>query len=111
MSVPIEVTPTDVKQRLDAGERMFLIDVREPYEALQANIAGSELIPMRTVPANLQQIEGMSDNGPIIVFCHHGMRSFQACMYLQRLGFAKTHNLQGGIDAWARDVEPGMARY
>lgn len=111
MSVPIEVTPTDVKQRLDAGERMFLIDVREPYEALQANIAGSELIPMRTVPANLQQIEGMSDNGPIIVFCHHGMRSLQVANWLREHGVENCQSMAGGIDRWSCEVDAKVPRY
>ena len=111
MSVPIEATPSEVKRRMDEGERLFLIDVREPYEHLQANLSGAELIPMRSVPAELQKIEGFSDEGPIIVFCHHGMRSLQVANWLREHGVENCQSMAGGIDRWSCEVDPKVPRY
>ena len=69
--LPLEVTPAEVKRRLDAGERLALVDVREPEEHRAAHIEGAQLIPMRAIPANLQSIEGLSDQADVVVFCHH----------------------------------------
>jgi rhodanese-related sulfurtransferase len=110
-STPIEVTPAEVKRRLDSGERLFLLDVREPYEHQQSNIPAARLIPMRTVPANLPDIEGMSDEGPVVVFCHHGMRSMQVVNWLREQGIPNCQNMAGGIDRWSCEVDPGVPRY
>ncbi len=110
-SIPIEVTPADVKRRLDSGERLFLIDVREPHEHQQASIQGADLIPMRTIPANLQTIEGHSDEGPVVVFCHHGMRSLQVVNWLREQGVSNTQSMSGGIHGWSCDVDPTVPRY
>ncbi len=107
----MEVTPVQVKQMLDKGDRVFLIDVREPYEHQQANIASAELIPMRTIPAALQNIEGMSDEAPIVVFCHHGMRSLQVVNWLRERGVANCSSMSGGIDRWSCEVDASVARY
>jgi adenylyltransferase/sulfurtransferase len=108
---PMEVTPVEVKQKLDRGERVFLIDVREPAEHQQAQIAGAELIPMRTVPAALQSIEGMSDEAPIIVFCHHGVRSLQVVNWLREKGVPNCSSMSGGIDRWSCEVDASVPRY
>lgn len=107
----MEVTPAEVKRRLDAGERLSLLDVREPYEHQQSSIASADLIPMRTVPANLQRIEGMSDEGAIVVFCHHGMRSLQVVNWLREQGIANCQSMSGGIDRWSCEVDPSVPRY
>ena len=109
--LPIEVTPLEVKRRLEAGERMFLIDVREPNEHLTASIAGAELIPMRTVPANLQTIETRSDDCDIVVFCHHGIRSLQVANWLREQGIPGCQSMAGGIDRWSLEVDPNVPRY
>jgi rhodanese-related sulfurtransferase len=109
--MPLEVTPAEVKRRLDAGERLSLIDVREPYEHQQASILGAALIPMRTVPANLQTIEGKSDEGAIVVFCHHGMRSLQVVNWLREQGVLNSQSMSGGIHGWSCDVDPAVPRY
>jgi rhodanese-related sulfurtransferase len=103
-----EITPQDVKRRLDAGERLRLIDVREPFEVQQASITGAEVIPMRTVPASLAALEG--EGNPIIVFCHHGMRSLQVVGWLREQG-VDCLSMAGGIDRWSLEIDPKVARY
>ena len=108
---PLEITPVELKQRLDAGERLALIDVREPSEFQQARIESAELIPMRTVPAQLQKIEGYSDEGDIVVFCHHGVRSLQVADWLRQNGVSNAQSMAGGIDRWSIEIDPGVPRY
>lgn len=109
--MPIEVTPAEVKSRQAAGERLHLIDVREPLEHQQAAIAGADLIPMRTVPSNLQTLEGQADEATLIVLCHHGMRSLQVVNWLREQGIANCQSLAGGIERWSTDVDPSVPRY
>src|SRR5579862_461327 len=98
MALPLEVTPQDVKRRIDAGEKLQLIDVREPHEYAQARIEGSELIPMRSVPAELQTLEGRADNGTLVVYCHHGVRSLHVVHWLREQGLESCQSMSGGID-------------
>ena len=87
MSVtPLEVTPLEIKQRLASGELLRLIDVREPAEFAIAKIQGAQLIPMGSVPAELQRLEAAADSSALIVFCHHGMRSLQVVNWLRQNG-------------------------
>jgi rhodanese-related sulfurtransferase len=106
-----EITPAEVKRRLDAGEKLHLIDVREPNEFAMARIEGSELIPMRQVPAELQTLEGRADEGPLIVFCHHGVRSLNVVNWLRGQGLEACQSMTGGIDAWSLGVDPSVPRY
>ena len=85
--------------------RPHLLDVREPWEFELARIEGSNLIPMQTIP---DQVEQLDRTHPTVVICHHGTRSLQVVAFLERLGFENLHNLQGGIDAWARQVDPRL---
>lgn len=89
-------------------QKPLLLDVREPWEWQIAHIEGAMHIPMGQVPASIDQIDRTH---PTVVICHHGMRSLQVIAFLQRQGFDKLHNLQGGIDAWSRDVDPRIAVY
>lgn len=109
--LPMEVVPAEVKRRIDAGERVFLIDVREPVEHQIASITGAELVPMSWVPAQLQTIEGKSDEGDLVVFCHHGMRSLQVVNWLREQGVANCQSVAGGIDRWSLDIDPSVPRY
>jgi rhodanese-related sulfurtransferase len=92
----------------DAGERHAVLDVREPWEVAICALDGSLNIPMREVPAKLHDLP---QDRPLIVICHHGMRSYQAAAWLRRNGFGNAVNLSGGIDAWARTVDPAMPTY
>ena len=107
----MEITPRETKQRLDSGEKLYLIDVREPGEFQMARIDGAELIPMRTVPAELQKLEGYSDDGTLIVFCHHGVRSLQVVNWLREHDVAVCQSMAGGIDRWSAEIDPGVPRY
>ena len=111
MSLPWEITPREAKEKLDAGEKLHLIDVREPEEYQITRITGSELIPMRNIPANLQHIEQLADDGAVVVFCHHGMRSLQVVNWLREQGISQCQSMAGGIDQWSAEVDPTVPRY
>jgi adenylyltransferase/sulfurtransferase len=104
-----EITPQDVKRRIDAGEALRLIDVREPFEVQQASIDGAEVIPMRTISNSLAALE--DEEKPIIVFCHHGMRSLQVVGWLREHGVDNCLSMAGGIDRWSLEIDPKVARY
>jgi len=77
----------------------MLLDVREPWEYALCHIAGSLLMPMRTLPTRLNELDAAAD---IVVICHHGVRSMNAAYFLAQQGFERVANITGGIDAWAR---------
>jgi rhodanese-related sulfurtransferase len=105
----MEITPQEVQKRLGAGEKLRLIDVREPFEFEQARIEGAELIPMRSVPKALALFE--EEEAPIVVFCHHGMRSLQVVGWLREQGVENCSSMTGGIDRWSLEVDPKVPRY
>ena len=93
----------------DAGrDKPLLLDVREPWEWETARIEGSQHIPMREVPARLGEID---PDREVVAICHHGGRSQQVAMFLEKNGFSKVHNLQGGVDAWSHTVDPAVPLY
>jgi rhodanese-related sulfurtransferase len=101
------ITPSALKSRLDAGERPVLLDVREPWEFELASIEGSELIPMSQLEARFTELDSGSET---VVICHHGNRSSYVAMALQRAGFEKVLNLEGGLDAYSA-VDESVPRY
>jgi rhodanese-related sulfurtransferase len=107
--ISLEITPGEVKQRLDSGEKLRLVDVREPFEFRQAHIDGSELIPMRSVPQALPSLE--TEEAPLIVFCHHGMRSLQVVSWLREQGLEQCVSMAGGIDRWSLEIDSTVPRY
>lgn len=107
----MEITAQEVKRRLDAGEKLYLIDVREPHEFAIARIPGGELVPMRTVPASLSQLELRAAEAPLVVYCHHGVRSLNVVQWLRAQGLEACHSLAGGIDAWSREIDVSVPRY
>jgi rhodanese-related sulfurtransferase len=88
--------------------RPVLLDVREPWEQQICRIEGSDLVPMRALPARLDELDPQR---PIVCVCHHGGRSAHVAMFLGRQGFGDVYNLTGGVDAWARQVDTQMATY
>jgi|ERR1041385_6909773 adenylyltransferase/sulfurtransferase len=102
------ITVKELKDRLDKGDKVFLLDVREPYEYSLAKIEGSVLVPLGTLPESLNQLDRNAD---IVAYCHHGMRSADAVGFLLQQGFSKVKNLVGGIDAWSIQVDPSVPRY
>jgi rhodanese-related sulfurtransferase len=107
----MEVSAQEVKRRLDAGEKLHLIDVREPHEFALARLENAELIPMRAVPMELQALEAHADHGPLIVYCHHGVRSLHVVHWLREQGLEDCQSMAGGIDAWSLTVNPDVPRY
>jgi len=106
-AAPWEIGARDLKALLDRGA-VTLVDVREPHEAAIARVAGSVLIPLRTLPDRLSELDKGRE---IVLMCHHGQRSQRALELLRQSGFARLKNLRGGIDAWSREVDPAVARY
>ncbi len=111
MMLPMEISAQEVKARLDAGEKLFLIDVREPQEFAIAKIAGGELVPMRTVPTKLSEIQARAAESAIVVYCHHGVRSMNVVHWLRGQGIERCQSMSGGIDAWSRGIDPNVPRY
>src|SRR6516162_7375964 len=111
MVLPLETTVRDVKRRIDAGESVVFIDVREPEEYAIAKIQGSELVPMRSVPANLQSLEAKADDAALVIYCHHGIRSLQVANWLREQGLEGCQSMAGGIDAWSLEIDPSIPRY
>jgi rhodanese-related sulfurtransferase len=110
-TLPAEAIPQDIQRRIDAGEPLVLIDVREPEEYAITRIDGATLIPMRNIPANLQQLEARADGATLIVFCHHGVRSLNVVNWLRQQGVDACQSMAGGIDAWSASVDPSVPRY
>jgi rhodanese-related sulfurtransferase len=110
-ALPIETTPQDIQRRLATGEKLLLIDVREPNEFQAARITGAELIPMRTIPAQLQRLEAATDDATLIVYCHHGIRSLNVVNWLREQGVPGCQSMAGGIDRWSLEIDPSVPRY
>jgi rhodanese-related sulfurtransferase len=88
-----------------------LLDVREPQEYALTRIEGSLLIPMNSIPGELQKLEALADEGDILVLCHHGVRSLQVAAWLQARGVENAVSITGGIDRWSVEIDAGVARY
>jgi adenylyltransferase/sulfurtransferase len=104
----LQITPVDVKTRLDRGEKLLLVDVREPWEYELCRIEGAKLIPMGSVPANLQALDTDED---VICYCHHGVRSLDVAVWLRGQGVEGAKSLAGGIERWSVEVDPQVPRY
>ncbi|AFS52448.1 rhodanese-like domain-containing protein [Leptospirillum ferriphilum] len=104
----IEILPQELKERMERGEDILLIDVREDWEHARVKLPGARHIPLAKLPQMLSQIDPKKD---IVVYCHHGARSMQACQFMKKNGFEKIKNLRGGIDAYARVVDRSLPTY
>jgi rhodanese-related sulfurtransferase len=107
--IPIEITPLEVRELLDRGIPLRLIDVREPAEHDICRIEGAKLIPMRSVPDHLTELD--DSETAIVVFCHHGVRSLSVVDWLRRQGLPNCRSMAGGIDLWSLQVDPAVPRY
>lgn len=105
-----QITAAALARRLSASEAAppLLLDVREPWEFGICRIDGALPMPMASVPARLDELD---PDAEIVVVCHHGMRSAQVCLFLERQGFSRVLNLAGGVAAWAAEVDPAMPQY
>lgn len=104
-----EITPEELKKQLDAGKKIVVLDVREPWEIETAHVANTKNIPMGDVPKRAHQ--ELDPEEHIVVMCHHGVRSANVTAWLQQQGFEKVQSLQGGIDRWAREIDKKVPTY
>jgi adenylyltransferase/sulfurtransferase len=102
------ITVRELKMRMDKGDQIFLLDVREPHEYSLAKIDGSVLIPLGQIPHSLKQLD---PNSEIVAYCHKGMRSADAVGFLVQQGFPNVKNLIGGIEAWSLEIDQSIPRY
>ena len=105
------ITPRAAKRRLDHGEELFILDVREPIEYQMSRLPSSTLIPLGQLTARAETELGLRRDQEIIVVCHHGNRSQVATRWLREQGFKRAKNLDGGIDRWAAEADPSIPRY
>lgn len=102
-------TPAEVKAKLERGEQLRLIDVREPSEHAIASIAGAELLPLSRYQ---EWIQTLPKDGELVIFCHAGGRSAQVANVLtSQLGHTNVANMLGGIEEWSVSVDPNVPRY
>ena len=105
-----QISPAQLAQRLNDAQQPapLLLDVREAWELEICRIEGSVAMPMGSVPARYLELDRERET---VVICHHGGRSAQVCMFLERQGFSSVINLAGGVAGWAAQVDPRMAQY
>ena len=102
-----EMTPRELKARLDKGDDLFILDVREPHEYQICNLKG-HLIPLGELPRRVHELDSSHE---IVAHCRSGKRSAEAVDFLRKAGFRKIHNLRGGILSWSTEVDPTVPRY
>ena len=103
-----QIRPQELSALLSQAAPPVVLDVREPWEIATASLTGSVAIPMHEITTRLSEL---SAKQPIVCLCHHGMRSLQVAMFLERNGFETVYNLAGGINAWSLDVDPTVPTY
>jgi adenylyltransferase/sulfurtransferase len=106
----VEITPSELAMQIENGHRIRLLDVRQPWEHEKASLPNCVLIPLNELPARAAEIT-VDPAAPIVVYCHHGVRSLSAAAFLRRLGHVNVQSLAGGIDAWSCEVDPTVPRY
>lgn len=107
MHIP-QLSPAELQRWRQDGKAFLLLDVRTDEETAVCALPDSVHIPMNLIPLRSNELP---DGLPIVVYCHHGIRSLHTAMYLADAGFKTLYNLQGGIDAWAAQIDENMARY
>lgn len=110
MSLPLETDCRAVKSLRDAGADFLLLDCREQDEYDLVHIGGAVFVPMSQIQARLNELRPHQDRR-IIVHCHHGGRSERVASWLRQQGFSNAQSLAGGIDQWAAEIDPSLARY
>jgi rhodanese-related sulfurtransferase len=106
--MPEDISPQDLRTRLDRREPVVLLDVRDEWETRLCRLDNATHIPMEEIEFRTAELD---PGDAIVVYCHHGVRSAAVASYLRRLGFANAVNLAGGLDLWARTIDPSMRRY
>ena len=104
-----QLEPNEVRELLARpASGLQLLDVRLPWEHETARLPGSTLIPMHEIARRVGELDRTK---PVIVYCHHGVRSLQVALFLERSGFSDVINLSGGIDAYSLEADPSIPRY
>jgi rhodanese-related sulfurtransferase len=103
-----EIEPAELKRRLMRGDKLRILDVREPEEVELAPFPNAVNVPMGEVPSRLSELDPAEE---WVVICHHGIRSAEVAIYLARRGFEHVANLAGGIDRWSLAVDQSVPRY
>ena len=103
-----EIDVLELKERLDRGEALAIVDVREPHEYQICRIPGAALIPMRELPARVDELDRGAE---LVVHCRSGVRSANAVLWLRSQGFTRARNLTGGILEWIDKVDPSQPKY
>ena len=104
------MSPTDLAKRLNAGEKLHLLDVRGEDEFSVASLPDSRLLPLHELQARVNELVEWQDE-EVVVYCHHGVRSLSAISFLSQFGFKQLFNLDGGIDRWSLEVDSAVTRY
>jgi rhodanese-related sulfurtransferase len=102
------ISPSALSARIERGDDLLLIDVREPLEYELARIEGARLLPLSRF---IDWAGSLDANREVVVICHHGIRSAQVCSILAHQGFGRLYNLEGGIDGWSAEVDQSVPRY
>jgi rhodanese-related sulfurtransferase len=104
----IQISVKEVSERVARGDKLLLVDVREQWEYDLCKISGATLIPLGTIPANLN---AFLDADEVICYCHHGMRSLDAASWLRQQGVESAKSMAGGIERWSVEIDPSVPRY
>lgn len=104
----MEIRPHELKARLDAGDSLVLVDVRQPDEFEICRLPGSTLVPLGELAGSLDDLDPEDE---IVVICHHGVRSLDATFFLRSNGYTRAKSLAGGVDRWSLSVDPTLPRY
>jgi rhodanese-related sulfurtransferase len=104
----LEITPAELKARLNSGEKLVLVDVREPWEQEICRIEGARLVSLGALAASLNTLPDVDE---VICYCHHGMRSLDTAAWLRFQGFEKAKSLAGRIERWSLEIDPNVPRY
>src|SRR5262245_8361257 len=105
-----QIHPRALADKLAAGEKVYLLDVRQPAEHEFAALAGSVLIPLSELPRRVGEVRP-PEGALVVVYCHHGVRSLHGAAFLEQCGVGPVASLAGGIDAWSLAVDPAVPRY
>jgi rhodanese-related sulfurtransferase len=108
MTTDLEITPLEVKKRLDRGAKILIVDVREHWEYAHCRIENALHIPMGSIPSNLQKLDTDEE---VICYCHHGMRSLDVANWLRSQGVLSAKSMSGGIERWSAEIDPKVPRY
>jgi rhodanese-related sulfurtransferase len=108
--MPRHIHPETLAKKLAAGEPVFLLDVREPWEHETARLPDSTLVPLGELPNRAGELE-VPPGSTVVVYCHHGIRSITGAAILEMNGVREAFSLSGGIEAWSQLIDPTIPRY